>query len=214
MAQTYGNSDNNATNLTVDNFFNVVDSALGNVNYGMTPYLMQYVFCADVGAGTPSVGISGHGPNFVGAGHVTNLFDKFFDSFPDFRMAQGMLMPKGAPSLTGRLYARDADAPPTIGVRVTLTGTFTRPWFRKKQKIKDKISHYSKPLSDIQADGTQVTTIEGFAVFSFDNKSLVSQLAVYLDRYKIMTDLLPPSDALTAQWVRQVEEEVGGKSKK
>ena len=215
MAQSYGNSDSAATNLAVDNFFKVVDSALQDANYGSVTWLMQNAFSPDnAGNGTPDVGISGHGPNFVGAADVAALFDKFFFSFPDFRMAQGMLMPQGGPTLTARLYARDADVPPTIGVRVTLMGTYSQPWFKKKKNVKDKKSHYSKPLSDIPADGSQVTTIEGFAVFSFDATNLISQLSIYLDRYKLSTDLLPPSDVLTAQWVRQVEDEGRAKSKK
>jgi hypothetical protein len=213
MAQSYGNSDSTATNLAVDNFFKVVDSALRDANYGVVTWLMQNAFSPDnAGNGTPQVGISGHGPNFIGATEVAALFDKFFFSFPDFRIAQGMLA-QGGPTLTGRLYARDADAPPTIGLRVTLMGTYSQPWFKKKKGIKDKKSHYSKPLSDIPADSSQVTTLEGFAVFSFAN-NLISQLSIYLDRYKLSTDLLPPSDTLTAQWVRQIEEEEGSKSKK
>ena len=175
---------------------------------------MQNAFSADnVGAGTPNVGISGHGPNFVGAADVAALFDKFFFSFPDFRMTQGVLTPQGGTTLTARLYARDSDAPPTMGTRVTLLGTYSQPWFKKKKKVKDSKTHYSKPLSDIPADGSMTTTLEGFGVFSFDGGK-ISQLSVYLDRYKLSNDLLPPSDSLTAQWVRQVEAEVGSKSKK
>ncbi len=94
----------------------------------------------------------------------------------------------------GRLYSPDTQQT-TIGVRAIFQGTYVQPWFQKDKNKKDKDSHYSKPLSDIpvfQNALMNLNQIPGVVVFTFadpNNQYSVSQVSMYLDRYRFITDL-------------------------
>jgi hypothetical protein len=181
---------------TVNEFFNVTDPLQGSGNYMKSSWLMQKVFCPE-SAGPPlipSVGITGHGPNFKGATAVKLLFDTFFTSFPDISFAE-------YPNNNVRLYSKAG--PTTVGLRAFLNGTFQQSWFQKLTGKQDKDSHYSKPLSDIHpgpAGGYNAIKGNGIAaaaVFIFNdanNPTLVSHLSIYLDRYRFISDLSLAAD--------------------
>ena len=184
------NSDNAATNQTVDNFFGVVDSTLGG-NYGDVAYLVNSVFCPDdlPNPTRPSVGITDHGPNFIGKQEIRGLFTQLFTSFPTLRIQQ-------IPNSQGRFFSRDGQTT-AIGIRATFSGEYQAPWFKKDKGKGDKKSHYSKPLSDIAIHSASLmsTTIPMFLVFTFgdpSHTSQISQASMYLDRYRFIADLTPP----------------------
>jgi hypothetical protein len=50
--------------------------------------------------------------------------------------------------------------------------------------------HYSPPLSDLNpASSPKTTSIPACAVFNFDDNYLVTQLAIYMDRYHFISQL-------------------------
>ncbi len=66
----------------------------------------------------------------------------------------------------------------------------------RQENVKATQSYYSKPLSDIRIfdPDYQSMTIPAFAVFTFDapeETNKVSRWSLYLDRYKMATDLTP-----------------------
>jgi hypothetical protein len=200
------NSNNANNNTKLDNFFAVF--TYGNGNYGNVPFLFlnQNVFCPDDRPNNPTipgVGITSHGPNFYGQVDITNLFDQLFTSFnpPNLQPGQDPLsitqLLDPTTNTPARLYSPDNQLT-TIAVRATLKGTYVQPWFQKDKNKKDKDSHYSKPLSDIPTFPNArmgLNSIPMVVVFFFgdtNNPNSVSQVAMYLDRYRFVTDLTPP----------------------
>jgi hypothetical protein len=198
------NSNNGNYDPKVDNFFAVFTPANGN--YGNINYLFlnQNVFCPDSPINKPTipgVGITSHGPNFYGQADITNLFNQLFLSFNPPQGGQSPLSITQVLDQTtntpGRLYSPDTQQT-TIGVRAIFQGTYVQPWFQKDKNKHDKVSHYSKPLSDIPVFQNALMTlnqIPGVVVFTFgdpNNQYSVSQVSMYLDRYRFITDLTPP----------------------
>ena len=193
------NSNDPKYDQKLDNFFGVFDPT-NTSYYGDVKYLFQSqnVFCPDNSAKKiPSVGITDHGPNFTLAADITTLFQQLFTSFnPPSPLQPGQLALAITqyPSAAGRLYSPD-NQPTTIGVRAIFEGTYVQPWFQKDKSKKDKDSHYSKPLSDIPVfakNQNNLNQIPGFVVFTFGDSAhqyLVSQVSMYLDRYRFITDL-------------------------
>ena len=144
----------------------------------------------------PAVGITGHGPNFIGAANgppavgVTALFSQLLTSFPNIILKE--LTKKR------RLYSGGSSPVTIIGTQATLTGTYQAGWF-KKTGDPDSVSHYSKPLSDIPAfaqNTWKATKIPAFVEFEFGSATplTVSRLLIYLDRYSFIRDLSHPAD--------------------
>ena len=80
----------------------------------------------------------------------------------------------------------------SIGVEIDVTGIQISSWFQDSFK--------SDPLSQIgdetiagliQSDQANQMDIPACAVFTFDAKYCVQQLAIYLDRYRMMDQLAP-----------------------
>jgi hypothetical protein len=165
--------------------------------------IVPVFFCTDA-MGPPSVGITSHGPNFVSVTAVTLLFNQLFTSFPDLTLTEQN-------GYTPRLYS--ATGTPTISVTTTLQGSYQSLWFSKDKNKKDKDSHFSKPLSDIapQPKSPQTTSIPAIAIFALNVTNaaapLITQLSVYMDRYRFEADLKPGADnsGLTAARARYVE---------
>lgn len=181
-----GGTTNTPQDTTVNTFFQVLtNTATGHShNIGVdVPILMNQVFCADnPGNGVPCVAITEHGmaqgPGFFGAAEVTTLFTQLFTSLPDAALT---------PLSELRLYSPGGyTGPITIGVQTTLTGQFRQKWFHPASD-----PHYSPPLSNLNPAPHapyKAISIPAFAVFTFDNpdmghRELVSQLAIYMDRY-------------------------------
>jgi hypothetical protein len=164
---------------TLAEYFRVLnDASSGTGVYHDVDHLMKRVFCPDnTSKKIPSVGITDHGPQFIGAPHVKTLFTQLFTTFPNLSLdpepnAPYLYSPSNYPTLT-------------IAIQTTLRGTHDKEWFPKGDP------HYSPPLSDIHPDRLHLMSIPACAVFSFDANAKVTHLAIYLDRYRMMRQLKP-----------------------
>ncbi|HEY1943862.1 MAG TPA: hypothetical protein VGH40_17260 [Roseiarcus sp.] len=147
-------------------------------------YLIGHVFSAEDGSRkVPSVGITEHGPQYVGKAHVAELFQQLFTTFPDLTLTPLA----GAPWLE----SPGGDSPRTVGVQAVLAGRHHAKWFPQGHQF------YSPPLSNIHPDKVHTMKVPAFAVFTLDGEDRISQLALYLDRYRMMQQLTP-SDAKNA----------------
>lgn len=174
---------------TLTDFLKVLNNVLSPTIYHNVNYLMDKVFCGDDPQNKiPSVGITDHGPQFIGQQQVSDLFQQLFRSFPDLALTP---LP-GAP----RLYSPGDYLPKTIGIQVTLTGTHLERWFQRPNP------HFSPPLSDIHPDKLQFMSVPACAVFSFDDDGCLMHLAIYLDRYRMAQQLTPASASSEAGSVR------------
>jgi hypothetical protein len=190
------NSDSGPNNAALTNFITVFSAPITGANpIGTKVAGLQSLFAADSGGTPPTapgVGIASHGPNFTGQVEIGVLFTRLFTSFPDLTLKEKQAFP--------RLYSLDAyTGLPIIGTATTLQGTFQSAWFPKVKGKKDTESHYSKPLSDLipNAGNFQSTKIPAFAVFALDGSTgtvKISQLSMYLDRYRFKADLEPAAD--------------------
>jgi hypothetical protein len=161
--------------------------------YGKYIDLATNCFATDTGS-TPSVGITDGGPAFKNQTGVVTLFKQLFTSFPDDLTWK-------EDDNTRRI---SNSSPLMIGTQTTIKGTYKVQWFPKVVGKKDKDSHYSKPLSDIPPVANLAPAeIPAFPVFTLNASYLITNLAVYLDRYRLMTAVLPPSDSTLALWVAE-----------
>ena len=167
-----------ASNLeTLNEFLKTINISQNNPNYHDVTHLMT-LFCPD-DANYPIVGITQRGPQFQFRAAITKLFNQLLVvSFPDMAWT-----PANALRLT------DGS---TIGVEIDVTGIQISSWFQDSFK--------SDPLSQIgdetiagliQSDQANQMDIPACAVFTFDAKYCVQQLAIYLDRYRMMDQLAP-----------------------
>ena len=145
-------------------------------------------FCAD-GANPnpppnefPCLGITDHGPAFLGATHVSNFFLQLFTTFDDMLWISP---PPRAPN------AQRLTAANVVGIQVDVNGTFAKKWFPLGHP------HHSLPLSQLEDDDVGEARALGqhkkhhaglpaFAIFSFDGDAKIQQLQIYLDRYALM----------------------------
>lgn len=176
---------------TLSDFLNVLNDT-SSPTYHDVNYLMSNVFCKDDPQnGTPSVGITDSGPQFIGTLKVSILFSQLFATFPSV----ALLPLPGAP----RLCSPGPYRPRTIGLQLTLTGVQLARWFPHGNP------HYSPPLSDIHPDGVHMMNVPACAVFSFDNDGCLMHMAIYLDRFRMMQQLTPaPSLASSTSAARMV----------
>jgi hypothetical protein len=135
---------------------------------------------------SPIVGITNHsvpgqqiGPVFIGRPLIQNLFQQLFTCFNPLTFT----------AIDASPYMQSQNGS-TIAVRLTLIGTQMGPWF--SQGNPGGLG-YSLPLSEIGpvAKGRATSTIAACAVFTFDSGNLINELALYMDRYKLMRDLQP-----------------------
>lgn len=165
-----------SNDVTLDEFFTILNDSLSAASYHNVSQLMSQVFCAENPQKTiPAVGITDHGPQFIGKDSVAELFGQLFKTFPDMELTPV----RGAP----RLYSQGD--PKTIGIQTTLAGAHQEEWFPRGHK------NYSPPLSGIHPDKHHVMKIPACAVFTFDDSGKVTRLAIYLDRYRMMRQLTP-----------------------
>jgi hypothetical protein len=162
----------------------VVTNFLTAVGAQNTANVMNLFLPADSTTGgltTPCVAISDHvvatGPGFFGVAKVKKLFNRLFLAFPDVTLTA---LNPGSP-----LFLISSDNL-TVGLQTTLAGTQQDWWFPPG----DKDKYYSKPLSDIPPNNTPFS-IAVFAVFTLNASNQITQLALYLDRYKFISILAP-----------------------
>jgi SnoaL-like domain len=166
--------DGMASNIqTLDDFLDTINNA-GGANYHDVNHLMT-LFCNDHG-NYPFVGITQRGPQFKHRAKIEKLFDRLLTkSFPDMAWT---------PANTLRMTDGD-----TVAVEVDVTGTQKAEWFQDDFK--------SHPLSQIDEitianlPSNNKMDIPACMVFTFDGQYKIQQLAIYMDRYKMMDDLSP-----------------------
>lgn len=159
---------------------NLMDQFCDDVPLGHKPYFLF-----------PIVGITDHGPAFYGRDDVGTLFDQLFKTFLDMTWTQ--YTPPKAAAPAPRLYTKDGVLPGEIGIQMDINGTFTKHWFAPTDT-----THGSLPLSQL-SDSDQAqplgknknhhTGLPAFAVFTFNDKYLIQQLQLYLDRYAMMQSI-------------------------
>lgn len=145
-------------------------------------------------------------PAFYGATEVINLFTQLFTSFPDVALTPLSDLRLYSP------YTQPAYSQITIGVELTLVGTFKVKWY----PLGDP--HYSSPLSDLKpaagtaADPFKVATIPAVAVFTFGDPrnfpTRVTQLAIYTDRYHFVQTLHTVSGSTAEHAMREALEKI------
>jgi hypothetical protein len=211
------NSDggpNGLNNITLDNFFAVFTSG-GTPTQRATA--LTDLFCQDgqpdaQGNPTiPAVGITQHGPNFVGRNEVGLLWNQFTTSFQNFLIEPAQLTLPGIANDVDapRLYSNDGYPPnanpiPIIGVQTILSGSFVRDWFQSpKVADRDKKDRSSRPLSRIRPvpvghGGPLSVSIPACLVFAFDGNGDITHLWAYLDRYRLLHYLEPGADSILA----------------
>jgi hypothetical protein len=167
-----------ASNLeTLNEFLKTINISQNNPNYHDVTHLMT-LFCPD-DANHPFVGITLRGPQFKNQAAIKKLFNQLLVvSFPDMAWTPANAL-------------RPTDGS-TIAIEIDVTGSQISSWFQDSFK--------SDPLSQIddetiagliQSDQTNQMDIPACAVFTFDAKYRVQQLAIYLDRYRMMDQLAP-----------------------
>jgi hypothetical protein len=166
-----------ASNLeTLNNFLDTINKPndAGWHHYHDVDYL-KTLFCNDNG-NYPYVGITQRGPQFKNWASIQKLFTQLLTkSFPDMAWT---------PANTLRMTDGN-----TIAVEVEVTGTQQAEWFQDDFK--------SPPLSQIDEatianlSSNNQMDIPACMVFTFDGQYKVQQLAIYMDRYKMMDDLAP-----------------------
>jgi hypothetical protein len=182
---------------TVNTFFNA---------FAVTPSPPQIaafvpnLFSPDTPAGnpaSPSLGIAGGnqtnanpplsigpqlGPQFQGRSAIITCFTQLVASF---RAPTFTTLPPANPVYC---YSPDGN---TITVPAILhTDRHVKPWFPFGHVL------YSKPLSDLEPDGTQISDVPACAVFTFDTTggnppNRILNLAIFMDRWQMAVDLWP-----------------------
>jgi hypothetical protein len=146
---------------------------------------------------TPSLGIAGgiqsnanpplsigpvDGPQFLGRSAIITCLTQIVTSFPTSIFKT---LPVGKPPV----YCSSSDGNMIIVTAMLHTGNQAKakPWFSYGHPA------YSKPLSDIEPDGTQTSDVPACAVFTFDttNPGRILNLAIFMDRWQMAVDLWP-----------------------
>jgi hypothetical protein len=167
-----------ASNLeTLNNFLDTINKPndAGWQHYHDVDYLLT-LFCDDNGS-YPYVGITLRGPQFTNRANIRILFTQLLKTtFPDMAWTPA-----------NNLRMTDGN---TIAVEVDVTGTQQAAWFQNK--------FHSFPLSQIDQDtvnrlapNNNKMDIPACMVFTFDGNYKIQQLAIYMDRYRIMDELAP-----------------------
>jgi hypothetical protein len=167
-----------ASNLeTLNNFLDTINKPndAGWQHYHDVDYLLT-LFCDDNGS-YPYVGITLRGPQFTNLANIRILFTQLLKTtFPDMAWTPA-----------NNLRMTDGN---TIAVEVDVTGTQQAAWFQNKFK--------SLPLSQIDQDtvnrlapNNHEMKLPACMVFTFDENHKIQQLAIYIDRYRIMDELAP-----------------------
>ncbi len=140
---------------------------------------LMSLFCDDdQNLGVPFVGIALRGPQFKFKSSIRKLFAQLLSiSFQD------MAWTPAAP-----LRLTDGN---TIAVEIDVTAKHVREWFTDSFKS-PPLSHIDQATIDDLGANKRKMDIPACAVFTFGDDHRVQQLAIYMDRYKMMDQLAPP----------------------
>jgi hypothetical protein len=158
------------------------------------------LFSPDTPAGaptSPSLGLAGGnqtnanpplsegpqlGPQFLGQSAIITCFTQIVTSFPGSTFTP---LPPGSP-----VYCYSSDGNTITVPAILHTDKHTKPWFAFGHPA------YSKPLSDLEPDGKQISDVPACAVFTFDTTggnppNRILNLAIFMDRWQMAVDLWP-----------------------
>jgi hypothetical protein len=176
---------------TLGYFLDIMNNPM-NPHYQDYNYLVDTYFCPDnskLNPTIPCVGITDHGPAFYGRAATKLLFQRLFATFNPMRW---VYPPPTAPSAP-QLVSADLN---TIGIQMTVRGTFQAPWFaigsgHESAPLTQLTTPTGSPLGRYRQDTGGLPAV---AVFTFNAQNLIQQLQIYTDRYALMMSIT------TARW--------------
>ncbi|MBV9460631.1 MAG: hypothetical protein JO141_24410 [Bradyrhizobium sp.] len=184
----------------------LADFCGGGPSAGEKGIALGAFFCEDAPGPPqiPAIGITNHGPHgpkepyFLGQAQIKDLWRQFYTSFPDdFYFQPTNIIVPGFPGGTGAPVF-SSNAPVSMrAVQCDLKGTLKADWYQD--------AHVSPPLSHIhprRGGPHHKASIAACAVFAYDNKNLITHLWIYMDRYKLQTDLAVGSSHVVAAYVK------------
>ena len=167
-------------------------------------------FCGDLPGPPqiPAIGITNHGPYgpkepyFLGQADIQDLWKQFYISFPDdfYFQPANIVLPGSPGGVRAPVFSSNAPVP-MRAVQCDLKGTFKSDWYQTPHP------HTSPPLSTIhpKPGGPYFNvSIAACAAFSYDNANQITRLWIYMDRYKLQTDLLTGSTRVVAAYAQGV----------
>jgi len=159
---------------TLNDFVKTMNDRAGP-NYHSVDHLMT-LFCADDGD-IPFVGITLRGPQFKGKAAIKKLFNQLLKiSFEDMAWT-----PANALRMT------DGD---TIAVEVDISAKHVREWFTDSFRS-PPLSHIDQAAIDGLGANKKTMNVPACLVFTFHGDHHIRQLAMYMDRYRMMDQLAP-----------------------
>ena len=122
------------------------------------------------------------GPQFQGQSAIITCFTRIVTSFPASTFTP---LPPGSP-----VYCYSSDGNTITVPAILHTDKHMKPWFPFGHPA------YSKPLSDLEPDGKQISDVPACAVFTFDTTggnppNRILNLAIFMDRWQMAVDLWP-----------------------
>lgn len=164
---------------TLNNFLDTINKpndATWRHHHDVTHLLT--LFCEDNG-NLPYVGITLRGPQFTNRISIEKLFIQLLNkTFPDMTWTPA-----------NKLRMTDGN---TIAIEVDVTGTQKATWFQDNFKSLPLSQIDEVTISSLAANSKyNKMLIPACMVFTFDENYKIQQLAIYMDRYKMMDDLAP-----------------------
>jgi hypothetical protein len=168
-----------ASNLeTLSQFFDTINkpNRPGWQHYHDVDYLLT-LFCEDNGD-YPFVGITLRGPQFPHRENIKILFTQLLvTTFPDM-----------AWTLANLLRMKDGN---TIAVEVDVTATQRAAWFQDDRFKSPPLSQIDPSTVSSLGPNHNKMDLPACMVFTFDGHYKIQQLAIYIDRFRIMDQLAP-----------------------
>ena len=161
---------------TLDDFLKTINDR-NFANYHSVGHLITLFSPDDPVEEAPSVGIAWRGPQFKRRSAIQKLFAQLLEiSFEDMAWKPA-----------NNLRMTDGD---TIAVEIDVTAKHVREWFTD--------SFHSPPLSlidqkslDELGASKKSMDLPACAVFTFDGNHKIRNLAIYIDRYRMIDQLAP-----------------------
>jgi hypothetical protein len=161
---------------TLNDFLRTINDRQGP-HYHSVDHLMTLFCNDDANQEIPFVGIAWRGPQFKHRGHIRKLFTRLLViSFENMAWTPA-----------NDLRMRDGD---TIAVEVDVTAKHVREWFTDSFRS-PPLSHIDQAAIDALGASKKSMNVPACAVFTFDGNHEIRQLAIYMDRYRMMDQLAP-----------------------
>ena len=161
---------------TLNNFLDTINNPEGK-NYHRVEHLMSLF--ADNNGNLPFVGITLRGPQFTNRDNIQTLFVQLLNkTFPDMAWTPA-----------DQLRMTDGN---TVAIEVDVTGTQHDTWFQDKFKSHPLSQIDGPTLAELSSNNKKnKMDIPACMVFTFNDQGKIQQLAIYMDRYRMMQHLAP-----------------------